>query len=178
LPNSSPREAVKALVGTLQIAVSCATKDVIHVHGGYRPERSPQIVLLNRGRPSRLRGEVDLGLTVVQQFRLVESSVRGAPWKARTAAYWYILQDADEQELLAYHWHPEGHSPVTTPHLHVRADMAPFRFGHRIHLPTGRVALEEIIRIAITEFGVTPLRDDWPDVLDTGQRLFESMRSW
>jgi hypothetical protein len=32
---------------------------------------------------------------------------------------------------------------------------------HRAHIPTGIISLPAVIRLAISEFGVTPLRDDW-----------------
>src|SRR5688572_24850290 len=54
-------------------------------------------------------------------------------------AYRYVLFDENGSEILAYHWHPTGASPVTTPHLHVSArrgdlDLSP------AHLPTGVVS--------------------------------------
>jgi hypothetical protein len=34
------------------------------------------------------------------------------------------------------------------------------------HFPTGRIALEDVLRLAITEFGVRPPRSDWAEVYD------------
>jgi hypothetical protein len=79
-------------------------------------------------------------------------------------AYRYILLDDNESEILAYHWHPTGSSPVVTPHLHVSArhldlDLSP------AHLPTGIVSPVAFIRTLITEFGAEPLRPDWGVIL-------------
>jgi len=34
-----------------------------------------------------------------------------------------------------------------------------------MHLPTNRVSLQDMLRLAIDDFQVRPLRDDWPSVL-------------
>ncbi len=60
--------------------------------------------------------------------------------------------------MIVYHWHPYGRSSIRRPHLHVRADL---QIGERslgkVHLPTGFVAIEDIMTLAISE----PLREDW-----------------
>lgn len=83
----------------------------------------------------------------------------------RFVGYRYVLLNQEHRELLSYHWHPAGQSPVVTPHLHVacRAGNADLS---KVHLPTGPVTLVDVIRCAITEFGVQPLRADWRAVLD------------
>jgi hypothetical protein len=68
--------------------------------------------------------------------------------------------------LSAYHWHPAGRSPIVLPHLHLGGDVARPKFT-TVHLPTGRIALEEVLRFAITELDVRPLRGDWATVLST-----------
>lgn len=42
------------------------------------------------------------------------------------------------------------------------------------HLPTGWVAIEEIIRFCIVDLGVTPLRDDWDSILRESYREFRT----
>lgn len=49
---------------------------------------------------------------------------------------------------------------------------------HRAHLPTGRIAIEDLLRIAITEFGARPRRTDWQEVLDQTQGGYEAWRTW
>jgi hypothetical protein len=74
---------------------------------------------------------------------------------------------------LSFHWTPEAVEPnaVTFPHLHVgralTADQAAIRLSdfHKAHIPTGHVSMVAVVRLAITEFGVTPLRPDWGRVL-------------
>lgn len=88
----------------------------------------------------------------------------------RATAYLFAIGDDSGRELIAYHWHPQGPSRVTGPHLHVHADI---QLGSawlpKAHLPTGTVALQDVLRLAIEELGVEPLRDDWQAVLEASR---------
>jgi hypothetical protein len=118
--------------------------------------------------------DVRLQLSVQQQYQLVEANdpERG-PWKVATRAYRYELADSQGRELAGWHWHPGGSSPWRQPHLHVAGG----RFGE-CHLPTGRVSLEEVLRLLLAELDVRPLRDDWPAVLDEVEAAFREWRTW
>jgi hypothetical protein len=48
----------------------------------------------------------------------------------------------------------------------------------RVHIPTGRITLEAVIRLAIEEFETPPLRADWSAILDESQAAFEQWREW
>ncbi|MCX6023620.1 MAG: hypothetical protein NTZ05_18175 [Chloroflexi bacterium] len=79
------------------------------------------------------------------------------------------MLDRQERELFAYHWHPEGHSRVTFPHLHVaqgRVDYAGLLA--KAHFPTGTIALRDVLRLMTEDFGVRPRREDWASVLASG----------
>jgi hypothetical protein len=88
-------------------------------------------------------------------------------------SYEYRIVDPDEREILAFHWHPTSLSNVIDPHLHLTSRLNPIDMGRDqdplrlagIHIPTGFVTLEDIVRLLITEFGITPRRDDWDDLL-------------
>lgn len=102
-------------------------------------------------------------MSVAEQVQLLEE---GSGWTARVVAYFYVLAQ-DNSELLSFHWHPRGPSSVRTPHLHVGAEV---RVGERwlpkVHIPTGVVALQDVLVLAIEELGVQPIRDDWRVVID------------
>jgi len=83
---------------------------------------------------------------------------------ARSSGYRCELAHADGSMILAYHWHPVGVSPVTWPHLHLAGQVAAIPFD-KAHLPTGPVTLQDVLRFAIVDLGVEPLRPDWRDVL-------------
>ena len=146
----------------------------------------------------REAGAPRLGLKLSHGYRMVEDAEPGGPWRVRTASYHYNIYRADErgtfQEFLLYHWHPTPQPPteplgagrpVTTPHVHVKAarvepgDPAHLaRHVSDLHLPTGLVALEDIVRFAITELGVRWLRNDWEDVLQRTRAVFLQSRTW
>jgi hypothetical protein len=178
LAGRTPAEAVGAFIGPLQQALDCLTPTVLNVSGGYFAADRPHALTLGDGDPVALQGSERLGLSVAQNYRLVEFEGPRGPWKVQTIAYFYELRRGDH-ELLAYHWHPQGASRYTSPHLHLGAG-AEIAFAplHRVHLPTGRIAVEELLRIAITEFGARPRRGDWEEVLDRTQTGYESWRTW
>lgn len=46
------------------------------------------------------------------------------------------------------------------------------------HPPTGRVALEDFVRLLIGDFTVPPAREDWEQALEESRREFELDGSW
>jgi hypothetical protein len=151
LAGRTPPEAVAAFVEPLQQAISCVSPAVLQVAGGYRPAAHPHALVLADGEPQPLRAEAELALRVAQQYRIVEDTESRGPWKVQTAAYSYVVNLGD-QELLAYQWNPLGGGRVTRPHLHVGGAagelIGDFR---RLHLPTGRIALEDVLRLLVEE---------------------------
>ena len=118
------------------------------------------------GESVPLRSPLGLGLRVRLRARV--GPVDGDPgrWQARIVAYQYALLDGDGREYLAYHWHPDGSSHVTEPHLHL-GPAAHVGVGElaAAHLPTGPVALASVVRVAVDGLGGRPLRADWTAVL-------------
>ncbi len=110
--------------------------------------------------PVALRGASRLTLAVSEHYLIVDAPDDG--WQVQRAAYFYAVGRQDTGELLAFHWHPRGKSPIETPHLHVRANI---QIGERwlgkVHLPTGYVAIEDMVRLVIQELSAEPLREDW-----------------
>lgn len=94
-------------------------------------------------------------------------------YDVRTTGYYYTILDAQGRELLAYHWHPTGPSPVTLPHLHLTSRVRPIELAPNealiplaeMHLPTGLVTLADVVWLLIIEFGMEPRRADWANVL-------------
>ena len=162
-PSSSPAEAAEAFRARRVAVLTCLTSAYVELRG-YTPAPWPHPFALAKGETVRLRGENQLGLTVAEEYELTDIATGG--WEAQTVSYFYSFEHAGS-ELLAYHWHPRGHSRVTEPHLHVMGDRE-FKgqpLG-KLHLPTGAIQLEEIIALAIEELGAEPLREDWRVVLD------------
>ena len=156
------REAVDALVATLQRALSCVTAAVV-MQAVTQPGR-PRAIRLSED-PVRLSGAHLLTLTVRYAFDAVsEPGSLRASWTTRVASYAYEVQHAGGQMIFAYHWHLAGVSPITFPHLHLGGTLAGIDLS-KAHLPTGSVTLQDVLRFAILDLGVEPLRDDWPQIL-------------
>jgi hypothetical protein len=88
------------------------------------------------------------------------------------AGYFFQISEQAHREILAYHWHPDGRSRMTTPHLHVSSRLPLIQLSENstvslsdMHLPTGVVTIQEIVRLLIVEFQVEPRRSDWDAIL-------------
>jgi hypothetical protein len=131
---------------------------------------------LNKGFPSRLKSNPTLFLTLKMQYRVTKAvGVRG-PWKVSTEAYYYGIHDRQQTEILSYHWHPK--TERTFPHIHLHSGSSVIRALQGIHLPTGRVSLEQVLRLLIEEMKVKPLRADWAKVIQGTQLRYELARTW
>ncbi len=121
-----------------------------------------------------------MGLDVAMSYEIVQSNDEKGQWRVSVCGYMYSVQTDDGTEVLAYHWHPLGNSPETRPHLHIGAIPSPsgLILTKKMHVPTGRIALESVLRLCIHEFGVRPLRDDWAQILADGEDLFTMWRTW
>lgn len=155
-----PGRAVEAFIASLQRAASCVTSAVL-IREPRLPGRHPALRFGDDVAP--LRGVHPLALRVLVEYAAEE----GEPvrWTVRTAGYRYEFQHADGPTLLAYHWHPVGISPITTPHLHLAGTLGGIDLS-KAHLPTGLVTLQDVLRFAIADLGVLPLRNDWSAVLE------------
>jgi hypothetical protein len=106
----------------------------------------------------RLRGQPRLTLDVTEQYRVYEDA---DGWGVEVVGYLYGIAH-EGRELVAYHWHPRGDSPITQPHMHVGTDiLIGERWLGKVHLPTGTVGVEQVVALAIVELGAEALRDDW-----------------
>src|SRR4051794_31209841 len=81
---------------------------------------------------------------------------------ATISRYTVALLDSQGRELIAYHLHPAGASPIRYPHLHIArlAERQIAQFDRpwlsRAHWPTGTLQVADFVRMLITELGVTP----------------------
>lgn len=172
----TPYAAVHDFAADMQLACSCITQAGFQAEA-YREGVGSYSANLNRGLPVALIGDGPLHLVVLLQYKVVEDKDHRRSWALQIEGYAYRLLDASGAEMFAYHWHPQGPSSLLRPHLHLGAGMGRLlRVATRAHLSTGPVALEDILRLVITEFGVTPRRADWDTVLQRTRHTFE--RQW
>lgn len=123
--------------------------------------------------PAVLRGAIPITISIALEFRVLERPGTPDPFTVATTRYFYVLATPTGDEILAFHWTPDaiGQGEVLFPHLHIgpavvsRSTQIRPRTFHKVHVPTGFVSMQSVIRLAITEFGVTPLRPDWGAIL-------------
>jgi hypothetical protein len=171
MTGSSPREAIRNFLTTLQQAISCVTDAVVVIRGVPAQAATRLELTLNNGHPSPLSGDSRIAIRASQYIRVLESADPVAPWSVSAVSYLYSLDEAEGQEILGYHWHPNQDTPITFPHLHLRAGARVGRAEFdKAHLPTGYIAIEDVLRLAIRDFGVRPRRRNWAALLDRTQR--------
>jgi hypothetical protein len=192
---STSAKAVQAFRDWLQDAVGCITQVRLDASPDWQQPATRSagphtISLSDDGLPLLLDGTAQIALTVNHHYRIVHDSARGE-WHVQTAAYYYAIDAQGGGEILSYHWHPGV--GIDFPHVHVsssavnpdvisaakwapganalRADLA------KAHLPTGRIALEDVISLLIEQFDV-PGRGHWKDTLRASRAEFEQNRRW
>jgi hypothetical protein len=176
----TPHEAVHNFFDPLRQALSCVTNEILLVGGGYQPAPTPHVLTLSHS-PAILGRDRRLALKLIQQYRIIEHGGPRGPWRVAIAAYYYTVEDAREpgHEIFAYHWHPHERTAIHYPHFHLYQGAGDISDTVRkAHFPTGRMAVEDVLRLLITQFEVIPLRDDWQSVLDRTSAAYEEWRTW
>lgn len=155
---------------------ACIAHGTLITTNAHRPVVNESYSLIvNQGAPFTLRGSSSFAFRGAQLFRIVrESALEGGAYRVQAVKYFYEFSTAEGQEILNFQWTPEATRPgeKTFPHLHIgrgllggKSAIFPETF-HKKHVPTGHVSFAGIIRFAIEELGVPPLRGDWSAVLD------------
>ena len=163
----TPAEAAHAFRDALQRLLSCVASAPLTVHGGYYTAEQPHQLTTATGLPVRLGGAARLALVLRLRYRFVPNEDQHRLWRVSTVAYQMALEDQEGRAVVAYHWHPFAGTRVQFPHLHVEpGSNTPAAILGRAHLPTGHVGLADVLRLAITELGVRPVRTDWTEILN------------
>lgn len=179
MPGDTPYAAVESYVRPLQRAISCISPEAhFATAGGHYVSPSPHgLTLANGGVRLKLRGSDSEGLvlSVSQQYEIIEHE---QGFRVRTLKYAYKIDNwNDGHEIMAYHWHPK--EKIKYPHLHLSYGA---RIGRgdllRAHVPTGRVALEDVIQFLIESFNVEPSKEEWEGILEDSRENFRAHRSW
>jgi hypothetical protein len=185
LAGSTPAEAVENFLHPLRKCLACITNAHINVSPrGYESlseDDDPHAATLNDGRLTKLVSDPPLGLLLAIQYRIVEAEGERGPWKTTGVQYEYIVKRwNDHREVLTYHWHPNGRGPMKDPHVHVGSAMlvSGATLDSKAHVSTGRVSVEDIIRLAIDELHVEPRRAEWRKVTEQTRGAYAKYRSW
>src|SRR5215212_9757803 len=138
----------------MQKTVSCVTGSILRPSkNGYEVSERPHILTFPDD-PVVLQGADGLAMSI-RHYYCIERGEGLWRWRTKTAAYYYELQTLSGAEVFSYHWHPDGPSPATFPHLHIGNGSGVQIDGLRkAHFPTPRMALEDFLRTLIEDFGV------------------------
>ena len=159
-------DAVNSYVDSANRLVSCVTDSIVSVGGGYHPAATPLILALNNGHPVELGGISNFGLQLQQTYRIMEPVAQGGLWTIGVTSYAYAVLDSEQREVLVYHWHPRGNSPVVRPHLHLeRGSLVERPEVRDAHLPTGAISIGAFLRLLIEDLSVEAARPDWESIL-------------
>lgn len=164
MPGRTPSEAYFEFIDPIQRALNFITvgRLALSRSPGTLQIGTPENVVLNAGDPAPLRTLVgrQFRLDVSCRISIARIDSGKDPFECQMIAYRYAVLDQDIREVIAFHWAPNAtDSSRAYPHLHVGAvvsgngSVIPDRF-HKLHLPTGPIFLEDVVRFAIEELGV------------------------
>lgn len=183
-------EAYRNYINPLQAALNCITAARLTLRKGEELILNvPFSVALNDMDPVRLKGVTQIDFTAGQIARIIKTDdVDRGPYKVSTVRYFYTFWTTGDQpeEILSFQWAPEETGPgvVSFPHLHIGpaiiSDETAVRPKdlHKAHIPTGRVSIEAIVRLAITELGVPPQKRRWERILNQSESVFTEWKTW
>jgi hypothetical protein len=176
MPGRNPHEAFEAFITPIKNASSCLGSVKVKVSaGGSTAPNMEHAWSLNGMNGFTTQGwhfEAGMGYTIIPDDR----PNRG-PWRVRTLQYRYRLAVLDH-DVFRLHWHPNGRSPVTYPHLHAALEPKDRMPGSiDTHLPVGRMTFENALRWAF-ELGMPAARADWSERLAEAEAAHLRYRSW
>lgn len=169
------KQALQRYFGFLTRSLSCVANAAWYV--GPQTKSGKQVALI-ASSPLCLerKNGTHLFLEGTQTFHFIPHPDYPGDLKVKTDSYAFTLSlhENFESELLSFQWHPE--SKITTPHVHAALEGEPG--FHKAHIPTRRILLEDVLWLAIEDFGVVPIRDDWQPILKDAISRVQEFGSW
>ncbi|GAC1436248.1 MAG: hypothetical protein NVS1B11_20300 [Terriglobales bacterium] len=126
----------------------------------------------------------DLFLYIGQTLQVIQQSDKS--WKLRTGAYRYRIQGSqglEDEDCLRWEYvgREKRENKYCRHHLHLQGayTLGPRRTIplSKVHIPTGWVTVEEIVRFLITELNVKPKEEAWEECLRESEELFSQWTS-
>ena len=150
---------------------------------GFDGDEDTDLIMLRCKDQTKIYMELD------QHVRVVEVRTdKGPRFRVSTVKYIYSFFRPADDAFVGWHYHPELVG-VKIPHMHIydkntneetKAGCKP-HILHDMHLPSGRVSLEDVIAFAISELNVVPDKKrehDWRKVLGETSARFEENKTW
>jgi hypothetical protein len=134
-----------------------------------------------RAAPLELDG-TNLRLFVAQTIEVVPADFED-DLRCQTESYTYRLQTSEDRRssLVRWEYHrepPRSDYPYTPAHVHLDARFVDHdRATDELHIPTARVALEQVVWHLIAEWGVEPRTAEWMAILRDSIKGFHERRT-
>ena len=184
------REVDKGFRQTIEQVLHCISPDGLFVASGMPTLHGNSRVLNFLTERVRLNTATDERLYLyIEHTYVIDENSPSEPL-VKTLGYIYTVYDRDEQRILGFHYHPQGRdeAPVKMPHLHVyyNVDIGG-QYLPKLHLPTSRVPLEDVVELLIVGFKVEPQSGyeheeqgeiRWRKVLREARDIFVRDRHW
>jgi hypothetical protein len=180
LAGRTPCEAVANFLAPLKAIIGCITAEGFvtrYSQRGLARETAAfqdGIAILDR------RNGQTLKLELVHRYAVVEAERERGPWSVSTTEYIYEVADERDDPIATFHWHPvvaqEG-DEIRWPHVHAYGAREALTL-HKLHLPTGRVSIEAVVRFLIEDLDIIPRRPDWDRILERHEQAFRQARTW
>jgi hypothetical protein len=171
-PARTPSAAVRRYRKYLQKSLACLSPAIWYVAPRLRGKEHQKSLVLSED-PIRLKrpGGTTLLLSAGHHFHIEKDSRHPGEFKVRTDGYFYRVRHSDDSigELISWHWHPGA--PMKDPHVHITG-------LHGLHVPSGRIAFEEVVWMLVQDLGISARRSDWRDVLTECLARFRAYRTW
>jgi hypothetical protein len=180
LAGRTPEEAVRNVLAPLAAVVNCVTDQGFVSR---RPRTDDQwrtayfqggFAILDRRNGNALK------LDIARRHTVSEAEGERGPWTVGTTEYIYEVTDESDEPIATFHWHPaaaQAGDEEHWPHIHAYGAREILTL-HKLHLPTGRISLEAVVRFLIVDLDVVPRRNDWSDILDRHEAQFRQLCSW
>ena len=151
-------------------AISCVTRTQF-IHNYYAAPNASEwyLSLGTTGRANVRTREGNIAITAQFRFGISRILSITRSYIVVQTAYALAIHNGQDQEVVAYHWHPDV--GFKAPHLHLghgAGEIAPSL--QKAHLPSGEVDLRDFLLLAIREVGVLPLRPDFAEILSPPPR--------
>jgi len=165
-------EAADNFVAYLHETLACITPEKLAF---YQQSKKLYKVWFNPAAELTTRSGGRLFLSFTQVLGAGPDPKEPGEFKVSTREYSYRLLERSNiasKEILAYHWHPND-SDLRDPHLHIRC-------VPRVHFPTSRVCVEDVVCMLIKYYGVRPRtkHSEWTAIIEKNKRAFEKMATW
>lgn len=188
MSGSNPRDIADNFARPIQAALHCVTQAKLTTPVPNLGER--QILTFQHGEPVELRRHGDqarLFLQITLHYRVIlvaDEPRERESLRVVADGYMYSIFDNRLREVLGFHWQPNPSSGTRAyPHLHIGSrviDTSDPTFGKSfssLHIPTGLIAVEDVVRFLIEEMQVIPLHDGWLQVVTENLEAHGQFRS-